>query len=48
MAVIDFRDDRSDLALGAAGEDDELGLASGKEDCGLGTEATLAGTSDEN
>ena len=45
---MDFGDYRLDLALRAAGEDDELRLASSEEDCGLATEATFAGTSDEN
>lgn len=48
MACLNFIDDRLNLALGAASEDDELGLASGEEDCGLATETTLAGTGDEN
>lgn len=48
VAVVDFGDYRLDLALGTAGEDNELGLASSEEDCSLSTETTLAGTSDEN
>lgn len=48
VGFVDFRNDRLNLALGAAGENDELGLASGEEDCGLTPETTLAGTGDEN
>ena len=48
MAFLNFGDYRPDLALGAPGEDDKLGLASGEENCGLATEATFARTSDKN
>lgn len=48
VAFLDFIDDRLNFALCAASEDDELGLASGEEDCGLATETTLAGTGDED
>ena len=48
VGFVDFSNDRLNLALGAAREDDELRLASGEEDCGLTTETTLAGTSDQN
>ena len=48
VAFVDFSDDRLNLALGTAREDDELGFTSGEEDCGLATETALAGAGDEN
>lgn len=48
VAGLDFVDDGLDLALGAAGEDDEFWLACGEVDGGLSSYSALAGAGNEN